>query len=214
MICQPCLISLPNVAKIAVTSCRCQRRPRKWLMEREPHALRPSCANLAATMGDLLRPVTAADSAEMLRWRNDAHVRRHVFEQDVIPKDVHSRWLDGILIDDTRAYFVFEQNGVACGIVGLTEIDRIAGSANWGFYTAPNAPKGSGTAMLRLALNHAFGPMGLRRINAEVLGFNTASLHLHDKLGFVRTGLRQRHQLGDGTFHDVVLFAKTRATKT
>ena len=161
-------------------------------------------------MGDLLRPVLPADSADMLNWRNADHVRNHVFEQQIIPDEAHRRWFDRMMQDDTSAYFVYERDGVACGIVGLTGIARADGHAHWGFYTAPHAPKGSGSAMLRLALDHAFGPMGLHRLSAEVLSFNTASLHLHDKLGFARTGLRQGHQLDDGTFHDVVLFAKTK----
>ena len=175
-------------------------------------ASRPSCAIWFRKMADLLRPITPADSADMLRWRNAPHVRRHVFEQDIIPDDAHRRWFDRMMADDTSAYFVFERDGQPCGMVGLTGIVSATGDAHWGFYTAPHAPKGTGTAMLSRAIDHAFGSMGLRQISAEVLDFNTASLRLHDKLGFVRTALRQGHQLGDGTFHDVVLFAKAKVT--
>lgn len=51
---------------------------------------------------------------------------------------------------------------------------------------------------LRLVLAHAFGALGLNRIEADIDPRNVASLRLVERLGFVREGLlRQRYFVGD-----------------
>jgi len=163
-------------------------------------------------MGDHLRPVTAADSDQLLGWRNTPEVRGFVFHQRVIAPQDHAAWFAKMLVDDHSAFFVFERDGQPSGVVGFTGISLAKSQADWGFYTTPNAPKGSGTAMLRLALDHAFQTVGLNTICAEVLAYNHASLHIHNKLGFERIGLRSEGHCVDDIFHEVVVFAKTAPT--
>ena len=155
-----------------------------------------------------LRPMRADDATMILSWRNALHVRANVFHPEVISADQHAEWMATTLKSDDRAYFVFEAENVPRALVGLTRIDRLHRRCDWGFYTAPDAPRGTATRMLELAAEHAFGELNLRKISAEVLGHNVASLRLHEKLGFQREGVRSRHHLVDGVFQDVVLFAK------
>ena len=56
--------------------------------------------------------------------------------------------------------------------------------SEWGFYAAPNAPKGSGTLLGRLALRHAFDNLMLPKLRGRVLPENIASINFHLKLGF------------------------------
>ncbi len=66
--------------------------------------------------------------------------------------------------------------------------------------------RGLGTAALRVLVEFAFGPLDLRRLEADVDPRNTASLRLVEKLGFVREGyLRERWELA-GEIQDAVYF--------
>ncbi|MDH5530171.1 MAG: UDP-4-amino-4,6-dideoxy-N-acetyl-beta-L-altrosamine N-acetyltransferase [Paracoccaceae bacterium] len=159
-------------------------------------------------MADQLRKLRASDKANLLAWRNAPFVRQNVFHQSLITPEEHDKWLSSVLDSDDCCYFVFEADGVDCGVVGLSSIKPVHGRCEWGFYTAPTAPKGTATRMLSLALAQAFGPLGLRKVWAEVLGYNAASLRLHEKLGFVREGCLRQHHFINGTFHDVILLAK------
>jgi RimJ/RimL family protein N-acetyltransferase len=42
-----------------------------------------------------------------------------------------------------------------------------------------------------------------------VYGYNTASVKLHEKLGFVEEGRRRRRQFFAGGYHDLVLMGMT-----
>ena len=62
--------------------------------------------------------------------------------------------------------------------------------AHWGHGYAQEA--------LRLALGHAFGPLGLHRVEADIDPRNAASLRVIERVGFVREGLlRERWLVGD-----------------
>ncbi|WP_307825708.1 GNAT family N-acetyltransferase [Microbispora corallina] len=97
-------------------------------------------------------------------------------------------------------------SGAYVGEVVLNELDaanlacnlRIAlvGSRVYG--------KGYGTEALRLVLAHAFETVGLHRVGLEVYAFNTRALHVYEKIGFVREGIRRDALLWDGHWHDAI----------
>ena len=74
---------------------------------------------------------------------------------------------------------------------GRAEIGYALHSSQWG--------RGFAREALRLALGHAFGPLALRRVEADIDPRNCASCRLVEKLGFMREGvLRERwHVAGD-----------------
>ena len=80
------------------------------------------------------------------------------------------------------------------------EIGYIVGSAHWG--------QGYGREAVACTLRHAFGPMRLHRIEADVDPANAASLRLLAALGFREEGrARQRWRVGGGV-QDSVLLAR------
>ena len=83
------------------------------------------------------------------------------------------------------------------------ELGFALGRAHWG--------KGYATDAIRLALDHAFGPLGFRRIEADVDPRNHASLRTLERLGFVREGyLRERYNV-DGEIQDSVYLGLLRS---
>jgi len=84
------------------------------------------------------------------------------------------------------------------GATTLAAIDRAQARAEIG-YALRSSHWGHGYAReaVRLALDHAFGALGLRRIEADIDPRNTGSCRLVERLGFVREGLlRERWQVG------------------
>ena len=76
------------------------------------------------------------------------------------------------------------------GTATLHSLQREQGRAELGYSLAP-AWQGRGLAAeaLRLVLAHAFGPLQLRRLEADVDPRNLASCRLLERLGFRREGL-------------------------
>jgi UDP-4-amino-4,6-dideoxy-N-acetyl-beta-L-altrosamine N-acetyltransferase len=159
---------------------------------------------------DTLRPLSEADLPLVRAWRNHPDVRRHLFSTHTIAEDEHRTWFERQQADATRRLWLFQRDGVPLGFVQLSGVQP-GGIAEWGFYAAPGAPRGTGTALGRAALAKAFGDEGLHKVCGQVLAGNAASLAFHRRLGFTEEGvLRQQHRSGD-TYHDVHCFGLLRA---
>jgi UDP-4-amino-4,6-dideoxy-N-acetyl-beta-L-altrosamine N-acetyltransferase len=167
---------------------------------------------LADLPQDRLRPLADADLAEVLEWRNAPSVRAMMYTRHAISPTEHLAWFARLQQDPTRRAWVFEANGVPTGIVNFTRIDQAAAHAHWGFYVRPDAPRGSGTRLGRLALAQAFGPLALRKLYGEVLAWNPASLAFHLKLGFTQENVLRAHHRDGEQLHDVHVFGLSRET--
>lgn len=98
---------------------------------------------------------------------------------------------------------MYERDGSALGIVGFMLIDGASANCSWAFYAAPNAPRGTGSQMEFLALEHVFSSLELHKLHCEVLAFNTPVIKLHQKFGFQVEGIfRQQHRI-DSDYIDI-----------
>jgi RimJ/RimL family protein N-acetyltransferase len=91
--------------------------------------------------------------------------------------------------------------------VTFSDIDPVHGTATWGFYTGVDAPRGTGTRMLTRALEYAFGDLGLRKVSADVISSNEASVRVHRRLGFQLEGTFKEHRVTATGYVDVYRFA-------
>lgn len=93
------------------------------------------------------------------------------------------------------------------GSATLFAIDRIQGRAEIGYaLRASYWGRGHAGNALRMVLDHAFGMLALRRIEADADPRNERSCRLLERLGFVREGLlRERWQVA-GELQDAALY--------
>jgi len=129
-----------------------------------------------------LRPMSEADLLLVLGWRNHPQVRDHMFLQHEINFDEHLCWFNTASVDESRRLLIFEVDSVPLGYVNfsLGDLDE----AVWGFYIAPDAPKGTGRLLGKTALDYVFGPLGIKCLWGNVLSTNVASQNFHIRLGF------------------------------
>lgn len=152
-----------------------------------------------------LRPMTETDLEQVLHWRNHPEVRRYMYTTHEIGLDEHRKWFGQASMNPAVDLMIYEVEGQGVGFVNITRT-RSPDVADWGFYLAPDAPRGTGRSLGNQALSNAFGPLGLHKICGQALGFNERSIAFHKALGFTQEG-RLRDQHFDGTeFHDVVCF--------
>ncbi|MBI4928809.1 MAG: GNAT family N-acetyltransferase [Anaerolineae bacterium] len=62
---------------------------------------------------------------------------------------------------------------------------------------------------IRLVLRYFFDELGYQKCNAGVYSFNTASIRLHEKLGFTLEGRQRRNVFTNGEYFDNLLFGMT-----
>ena len=95
-----------------------------------------------------IRSVCSDDLELLLSWRNHPGTRRFMFNQKVITMLEHQQWFEHALQQEDRQLLIYEVAGVPLGYMNFT--NAVAnGVSEWGFYVAPDAPKGSGTSMGR-----------------------------------------------------------------
>ncbi|KEF31659.1 GCN5-related N-acetyltransferase [Marinobacter nitratireducens] len=117
----------------------------------------------------------------------------------------HRKWFSGASVNPEIDLLIFEREEKPQGFVNLTRT-RCNLVADWGFYLAPDAKKGTGRELGISALNFAFEQLGLHKVCGQALGFNERSIAFHQRLGFLQEGcFRDQHYDGE-RFHDVVCF--------
>lgn len=152
-----------------------------------------------------VRPMGAADLERVLAWRNHPDIRRYMYTKHEISLDEHTRWFEKASEDPERYLLVYDGVSMPLGFINIHQIAP-GGIADWGFYTAPDAPKGTGRLLGQAALQYAFINLGLHKICGQALTYNERSIRFHQKLGFQQEGvLRQQHFDGQH-HHDVVCF--------
>src|SRR5207253_8227487 len=97
----------------------------------------------------------------MLGWRNAPNLRANMYTRHEINMDEHLAWWARIQQRDDQRYFMYEAGEIPLGIIGFNGIDRTGENSAWAFYASPEAPKGTGSKMEFLALECAFGELGL-----------------------------------------------------
>lgn len=173
-------------------------------------------ANAPKARHDRLELVDLAQAPDeirnaMLTLRNRPEIRNFMISGSEISQSQHSAWLASLNGNLQSLVYAAMAGDELAGQVNFARIDRENRHAEWGFFLDP-AFRGKGMAakMLAMALDLAFGEIGLQKINAGVLDHNGASLALHQRLGFAPEGRRRRHALHNGTWRDLVLWGMTR----
>lgn len=151
-----------------------------------------------------LKLLKKSDLRMILNWRNSLDVRSYMFSSKEICYEDHQKWFDHLKLVDDQRWFVFYENNIALGVVSFTNIDFFGKKANWGFYTKPDSPKGTGTRLGITALEYFFEELGFHKLNGEVLGSNTRSLRMHEKLGFQIEGHFKKHHYNGEEYVDVI----------
>ncbi|MET3805350.1 ribosomal-protein-alanine N-acetyltransferase [Nakamurella sp. UYEF19] len=108
--------------------------------------------------------------------------------------------------------FVIELGGQFIGQITVGGIQRGALRSAWVGYWVDSTVQGGGvaTAAVALAVGHAFGPVGLHRVEATIAPENTASQAVVTHVGFRQEGYLQRYLDINGSWRDHLLYAMTR----
>ena len=151
----------------------------------------------------VMKAMETSDLEKVLEWRNNPTVRKNMYSSHEISWDEHLRWFKGLVGDAGRQYFIFSEEAEDLGVIAFTEIDPYQKRAFWAFYSGDLKRRGIGKKMERMALNHAFVNLGLRKLNCEVLSSNEAVVEFHKKHGFTVEGVFREHHYDGLGYQDI-----------
>ena len=152
-----------------------------------------------------IRLMSPDDLHRVLAWRNHPDVRRYMYTQHEITMEEHQRWFARAAQDKDKYLLIYESDATPLGFI---QFSKLSGSAvaDWGFYAAPDAPKGSGRHLGREALDYAFSQLHLHKVCGQALAFNERSISFHRTLGFHQEGLLREQHYDGQQYHDVLCF--------
>lgn len=160
---------------------------------------------MSATHRTRLRPMVSADLEQVLEWRNHESVRKYMYTQHQIGLQEHTQWFERASQSPERHLLIYEKEEVALGFINVHVIAG-GGIADWGFYAAPDAPKGTGRDLGAATLRYVFEQLGLHKLCGQALGFNHRSIKFHQSLGFHQEGVLREQHFDGQAYHDVVCF--------
>ncbi len=159
-----------------------------------------------------LRPITDADTDDIVRWRNDPEVWRYFLFREPFTPEMHRAWLrDKVAAGRVVQYIITErESGRSVGSVYFRDVDRKNESAEYGIFIgeADARGRGIGTETARLFTDFGLNVLRLHRISLKVLGDNEIARRSYEKAGFVFEGRFRDFVKLDGVFTDVVFMAK------
>lgn len=134
-----------------------------------------------------------------------------VWKDEQRGREMVARDQDPSLNQHLRLGIELAENGRLIGTCALFQIDEQSGRAELGYMLASTAwGLGYMQEALQAFLDHAFGAMNLRRIEADTDPRNEGSLRLLARLGFVKEGhFRERWVVG-GEVSDSAMFGLLR----
>lgn len=135
-----------------------------------------------------LRVADDTDASEVLRWRNQPHVRATMIDQDEITLPDHLEWWKKAKHDDTRRLLIMERADEPVAVLNYFKINE-DGTGWWGFYLTDRVA--AGAQMLAawmeveaLAMRYAFEVLKLAVLYCETRATNEPVLMLHDRFFF------------------------------
>lgn len=132
-----------------------------------------------------LRSVQADDAQRLFQWRNHPDIRCWMLQQQPLEWSSHVAWLTRQLDNPDFIMLIYQIDGVPQGFVSFKRLPEQKNTWEWGFYLAPDCPRGHGTPMGKRAISWAFTHLNAEKIIGSVLTNNSKSLRLHKKLGFI-----------------------------
>lgn len=134
-----------------------------------------------------LRPMTAADTSKIVTWRNKDFVRKNFIYQDLFTEEGHLSWIKNQVEPGHVVQFIIcLSDGREIGSVYFRDIDRENKTAEYGIFIGEEDAVGCGygSQTARLALEYAFGTMGLNKVFLRFLEENAGARKSYEHAGF------------------------------
>lgn len=124
-------------------------------------------------------------------------------------------WYEHICQDHTNRniYFAIKEKctNLTVGVIQLIGVDYINNRAYIGIQIKKEAKgKGYGVDAVNLITDYAFNVLNLRKVQAEVIAYNKASLNLFEKCGFMIEAVLKEQIYFDSLYHDLYILGKIK----
>ena len=126
----------------------------------------------------------------------------------IFNKSATEGYLEDIATDRNRVDFLIfsKESNKIVGEVVINDIymNNRSASLRIAINRKEDFSKGYGTEAMILALNYGFAMLNLHRIELEVFSFNKRAIHVYEKIGFKREGIRRDGSFFNNKYYDMI----------
>lgn len=134
-----------------------------------------------------LRPMTEADTAQIVAWRNQDFVRNNFINQALFTEEGHRNWIrEQVEPGHVVQFIICLSDGREIGSVYFRDIDRTAQTAEYGIFIGEEdvLGYGYGSQTAKLALQYAFETLRLQKVFLRFLEDNVGARKSYENAGF------------------------------
>ena len=164
----------------------------------------------------ILRPITAEDTDDIVRWRNSPEVIKYFIFRETFTAQMHEHWLETKVASGKVIQYIIidKDNGKKVGSVYLKDIDPVNESAEYGIFIGESSARGRGlgSETAKIFTDFAFSSLQLHRISLRLLSNNATAQRSYEKAGFVIEGVFKDMVKLNGEFTDIIFMARLNKT--
>ena len=161
-----------------------------------------------------LRPITEADTDNIVRWRNNPEVLQFFIFREPFTRQMHENWLKTRVATGQVIQYIIEEKGSgrSVGSVYFRDVDQKNESAEYGIFIGEDDArgKGFGSETAKLFTDFGMDVLGIHRISLRLIGSNKAARRSYERAGFDMEGVFADMVKLDGQFTDIVFMAKLK----
>lgn len=158
-----------------------------------------------------LRPITEADTPDIVRWRNSEIVRQYFITQADFTPESHMYWFNNYIKTGKAVQFmiVTREDNKPIGSVYIKDLDNEHKKGEYGIFIGEGSylGKGYGSEAARLMLEYAFRTMKLHRVYLRAFTDNERAVGSYKKVGFEVEGILRDDVCIRGRFRDITWMA-------
>lgn len=158
--------------------------------------------------------LSSKQSQAVLQMRNHPNIAKWMYAAHISPES-HTAFLANLANDNTKRYWLLEENDEYIGVGSLTRINLAHRHAFIGIYkNVDSRISHKGAKILHFLESYAFNELNLRTLHLEVLEHNTQAIAFYKKMGYTEEGILHDfiREIKDSKsiYHNVILMYKER----
>lgn len=155
--------------------------------------------------------LTESEKFEVLKWRNDDRVRTWMFNDKIIDRENHLKFISNLKDEKRNFYWIVRgETDDPAGVISINKIDTDNKNAYLGIYKNPfSSEKNAGAILINALKKIAFETCALHTLKLEVVSNNVRAIKFYEKNGFKHEGVLREFAFKNGDWLDVVIMGIT-----
>ena len=138
------------------------------------------------------REIETSDAEMILNWRTSPEIAKYMkteVDHGILEQE---QWIISCRERPDFYHWLIVHQEKPIGYISISEYNPVVKTASWGFYIGEGEHAGLGGLVPPFFYHFCFSELGIERIDAEMLYFNTSVIDLHQLHGYEFTPERDR----------------------